>query len=48
MHIVKIVNSSSVSTKYLVFIAIAKRILDEPSPSLVIDGFDDIPYRGKF
>lgn len=40
MHVTKVVSSSSVSTGYSLFMVIAKRILGEPSQSVVADAFD--------
>ena len=48
MHIAKVVNSSSVSTGYSVFMAIAERIPDEPSQSVVLDAFDVLSGQKSF
>ena len=48
MRVAKVVNSSSVSTGYSVFMAISKRIPDEPSQSVVSDGFDILCGQKSF
>ena len=48
MRVAKVVNSSSVSTGYSIFMAIAKRIPDEPSQSVVLDAFDVLSGQKSF
>ena len=48
MRVAKVVNSSSVSTGYLIFMAITKRIPDEPSQSVVLDAFDVLSSQKPF
>ena len=40
MHVARLVSSSTASVGYHVFMAIAKRIPDEPSMGIVQDAFD--------